>query len=313
MKRTILFVIACIGLLSACAPTPTTRYITATPSQIRKSANFVISTSTSELTYTGCVIPTSLRVRDNPSTQSGIVGGLAQNDCVAVKGRNQDSSWAWILSDSLTGWVSQEYLNVDGNIGELPIVSGDNIEIPEDNINVVSRLKPTKLPSPTPTPRKTNALLPDPTVTQQLTNTLQPTNTLHPTNTLQPTNTPATNIRVANIISTLTELISPTRTPRPTKTPESSVLLCQDTNTIIGRRVICTLPQAFCPIQSITSETTTFCYDARYPNHNFTLAMWGSDWSTYNGQCIIVTGLVTLYKGKPHIEANSLSQIFSCP
>jgi hypothetical protein len=97
------------------------------------------------------------------------------------------------------------------------------------------------------------------------------------------------------------------------ETVTSNDLLCKDTKNMVGEIVSCKIPRAYCEYSPSTSGNPTFCTDARYPNQNFTLLVWESDWSDLDGQCIIVSGNVSLYNGKPQIEVSNRSQISSCP
>lgn len=99
----------------------------------------------------------------------------------------------------------------------------------------------------------------------------------------------------------------------PTQPPANGVLLCKDTSKMAGSVVKCKIPRAYCSYQPTTSGEPTFCNDALYPNHNFTFFVWGEDWSDYDGKCIIINGIVSIYQGKPQIEAFEHSQISSCP
>jgi Bacterial SH3 domain len=102
-----------------------------------------------------------------------------------------------------------------------------------------------------------------------------------------------------------------TNTPFPIATQSS--LLCGNTGSHIGEFVSCKIPRAYCSYQPGVSGSPTFCNDAPYPNNNFTLVVWGSDYSNYNGKCIIVSGLVTRYNGKPQIAAQNQPQVSYCP
>jgi hypothetical protein len=95
--------------------------------------------------------------------------------------------------------------------------------------------------------------------------------------------------------------------------PTTNALLCTDTYNMIGSTVECKIPRAFCNYYPTTSGEPTFCHDAPYPNNNFSLVIWGEDWSFYDGKCIIVRGVVSNYEGKPQIENIGGSQISSCP
>lgn len=114
-----------------------------------------------------------------------------------------------------------------------------------------------------------------------------------------------------NVAMRLTQQTPIIRTP--TIQSGSSVSLCKDTANKAGQKISCKIPRAYCSYQPSTSGSPTFCNDARYPNNDFTLLVWGEDWSDYDGACIIVSGYVSLYGGKPQIEASSRSQVSYCP
>jgi len=103
--------------------------------------------------------------------------------------------------------------------------------------------------------------------------------------------------------------------PRSTSVPVPalpSALKCVDTDSQIGDFVSCTIPRAYCAYHPEIEGYPTFCSDPPYPGHKFTLLVWGSDWSDLDGQCIVVSGLVENYQGKPEIVASSRSQVYSC-
>lgn len=86
------------------------------------------------ITLNGCVNASSLRVRSGPGTDSKILNSLARGTCILIVGRNADMDWVFVtykvegLSvDSLPGWVSAEYLDIDGNVNQLPIVGEENL------------------------------------------------------------------------------------------------------------------------------------------------------------------------------------------
>jgi uncharacterized protein YraI len=104
-------------------------------------------------------------------------------------------------------------------------------------------------------------------------------------------------------------------TERPTYTSAPAapaVLQCADTFSEIGQFVSCEIPRASCAYHPEIKGSPTFCNYPPYPDHQFTLLVWGSDWSDLDGQCVIVKGLVVYYQGKPEIEARSRSDIGSC-
>jgi len=102
-------------------------------------------------------------------------------------------------------------------------------------------------------------------------------------------------------------------TPRTVKTPNHMVIPHTDyplcSSTTVGSETTCQIPRDFYSYKPGLKGSPTFCNDAHYPNHSFTLLVWGQDWSDYDGQCLIVSGMVTVYNGKPQIEAGSRSQV----
>jgi SH3-like domain-containing protein len=95
-------------------------------------------------------------------------------------------------------------------------------------------------------------------------------------------------------------------------TLNQNYLLCANTNSYLGQVVTCKIPKAYCSYQPSASGSPTFCNDKPYPNHNFTLVVFGEDWSDYDGKCLLVTGLITSYIGLPQINATNRSQVASC-
>ena len=83
-------------------------------------------------------------------------------------------------------------------------------------------------------------------------------------------------------------------------------------NAPIGENVTCKISKAYCSYKPKVKGQPTFCNDAPYPSNDFTLLIWGKDWSKYNGKCLIVTGYNHLYKGKPEIEATSEKDVKLC-
>ncbi len=101
--------------------------------------------------------------------------------------------------------------------------------------------------------------------------------------------------------------------PLPTSPPPVAILQCSDTLSQAGHNVTCAIPVASCSYEPKTLGKPTFCNDAPYPRQNFTLLVWGQDWSDYNGRCLMVRGLVSIYRGKAQIEVRSRSQVADCP
>lgn len=111
---------------------------------------------------------------------------------------------------------------------------------------------------------------------------------------------------------TKTPTKTPTITPFLNKSPSPSILQCKDSLNLIGNLVTCKIQRAYCTYQPDSSGRPTFCNDGPYPFYGFTLLVWGHDWSDYDGLCLVVNGVVSIYDGKPQIVAESRSQVSNC-
>jgi len=129
-----------------------------------------------------------------------------------------------------------------------------------------------------------------------------PTNTARPaTPTLTPTDTPRPP--------------TPTSTSTPIPTPESCgshAIPSEQAENYIGQIVTVQMDRAYCSYHPDVKGSPTFCNDAPYPTHDFTMLVWSQDWSDYDGRCICVYGKVTLYEGKPEIVLESRSNVYPC-
>jgi hypothetical protein len=84
----------------------------------------------------------------------------------------------------------------------------------------------------------------------------------------------------------------------------------------IGDRTTVQIDHAHCSYQQTVDNTPTFCNDAPYPNHTFTLVLWDYDASKFDGKCLQIRGTITSYKNKPQItfpNITGLSFIEICP
>lgn len=93
----------------------------------------------------------------------------------------------------------------------------------------------------------------------------------------------------------------PTPTARPQVAAIDTTLPCSMMSSHVGELVKCKIPRAYCSYQPNTAGSPTFCNDEPYPNNEFTLVIWGFDWSNADGDCMIVEGIVSIYQGKPQI------------
>lgn len=118
----------------------------------------------------------------------------------------------------------------------------------------------------------------------------------------------------------------PSRTPPPTKSPADPASTasapsgttgtplpeCADLADQVGRTVTCVIGQAHCSYRKDIDGAPTFCNDAPYPTHDFTLLVWGQDWSDFDGRCLVVSGFLSRFEGQPQIVAESRSQVSIC-
>ncbi len=111
-----------------------------------------MQTSYPDVSITAQLRGFSINVRRGPGTQYDIVGKIPAGAQVLVTGRNQDSSWVWVVSDSVTGWASFDLLYFPGDVTKLPIIvaNGDQSMITQAVENLPS-ITPTPIPMPIPT------------------------------------------------------------------------------------------------------------------------------------------------------------------
>jgi len=81
---------------------------------------------------------------------------------------------------------------------------------------------------------------------------------------------------------------------------------------IPGTFVTCQIARTHCDYRPDVDGQPTFCNDAPFPGHSFTLLVWGEDWSDFDGRCLLVTGEVVRFRGDPEIIATSRSQVEFC-
>ena len=79
-----------------------------------------------------------------------------------------------------------------------------------------------------------------------------------------------------------------------------------------GTFATCQIQRAHCDYRPDISGEPTFCNDAPFPSHSFTLLVWGKDWSDFDGRCLVVTGEVSRFRGLPQIVAANRSQVEPC-
>ena len=110
--------------------------------------------------------------------------------------------------------------------------------------------------------------------------------------------------------STPARISSPTPRP-PSPTPTKPIYpACSDATP--GTFVTCQIGRAYCSYRPDVNGRPTFCNDAPFPGHSFTLLVWGQNWSDFDGRCLLVTGPITTFEGKRQFEATSRSQVAFC-
>lgn len=293
-----------VALLTACAgPAPTPTPI-ALPTQ-RRPTQSPAPTSTLAPTplpfLLGCVGGAqTLSFREGPGTDFRVTDGLDRGTCFRAYGISQDSLWLLVLWEGQGGWVSAAYVALQGDPAILPVLGADAAALLASATNLGFPAVETIIPSVTLTTVETSTPTPSRT----------PTRTPSPTPSQTPTRTPG-----------LTPSRTPSRTPThlatPTPTlpvlPTAPSLLCSEALVYAGQTITCQIPVAHCSYEPELTGSPTYCTDAPLPNYNFTLVVWGQDWSELDGSCLLVSGEVSIFAGKPQIVAASEDQVAICP
>lgn len=111
-----------------------------------------------------------------------------------------------------------------------------------------------------------------------------------------------------------TPLATNTITPIPiTQSANSSIMSCADTAGKNGQFVQCRIEKAYCTFHPDVNGDPTYCNDAPYPNHQFTLLFWNQDLTEYDGKCLIISGVVGSFEGKPQIKTKNRARVTYCP
>ena len=116
--------------------------------------------------------------------------------------------------------------------------------------------------------------------------------------------------RVVTVIVTQDQSSEPVQPPPPP--PQVGQTHEDCTLAGAGTFVTCQVGRAYCSYRPDINGEPTFCNDAPFPTHSFTLLVWGQNWSDYDGDCLLVTGQVTRFEGKPQVVATSRSQVETC-
>ncbi len=301
MMRAFALSMAVILFLSACAKAPI-----ATPAKPIPTLE-VRPTLTPSGTPTITPLPpmaacanarSGLRLRKEPNAEAEVIARIPNGECFSVYGHSADNTWFWISYRDNQGWASAQFVALQGDITLLPVV--DFVAA-----TPTPSITPTSSPSPLPTMTMTAvAPTPLPSMTA-IPTTAVPTLTAIPPSAV-PTKAPPT------LTATPFGTPAPTSTLTPLPTATLFTMLCANTGFFLSQKVQCRIERAYCSYEPLTSGSPTFCYDAPYPSNNFTMLVYGADWSDLDGRCLIISGTVTEYRGKPEIEVTSREQIAYC-
>jgi hypothetical protein len=130
-RRALLIILltAC-GFIFASIISSVTRSVAA-PELAGPSKPKIVATKTPPVYLHACVTDSTIRVRKGPGTKYETIGGLVSGTCMALLGRNQDSSWVYMVADDNTaGWVAAELLTIEGEVSRLSVRSASNISQP---------------------------------------------------------------------------------------------------------------------------------------------------------------------------------------
>jgi uncharacterized protein YraI len=153
MKKLLRLAILIAFLLSACVESSTNTNApgpSVVPTRISTKIATVTATTptTIPLNLRGCVNYESIRIRRGPGTQYETIGGLVSGTCLSILGRNEDSSWVYMVSeDNKTGWVAAWLLTIEGDVAQVSVKS---VIAPLPTYTVVVAVPPAKQKTPKP-------------------------------------------------------------------------------------------------------------------------------------------------------------------
>ena len=118
----LLFVFVLVGLIFYLFVSRSSPAQTPTPTS-NTSNDVPVPTRTQEpLTPGACVRENTIRIRRGPGTQYETIGGLVPGICLKILGRNEETSWVYMVSDdSQTGWVDASLLREAGDLSRVSL------------------------------------------------------------------------------------------------------------------------------------------------------------------------------------------------
>jgi hypothetical protein len=93
---------------------------------------------------------------------------------------------------------------------------------------------------------------------------------------------------------------------------EPDIISCADAKGMNGQFVVCKIERAYCSFHPEVRGDPTFCNDAPFPNHQFTLLFWNQNLSEWDGKCLIISGVVGSFDGKPQIKTRNRARVKFC-
>lgn len=111
-------------------PTPMTvmTEVSNTPATPSKTATPRPTQTPEAVRLHACVTDSVIRVRRGPGTDYEMIDGMVAGTCMSVLGRNQDSSWVYMVSDdNKTGWVAAWLLTIEGDLSRVAVRSGADV------------------------------------------------------------------------------------------------------------------------------------------------------------------------------------------
>lgn len=138
--------------------TPDSRSVSSSPTQVAVNIN-------PSSTDSGISAKTTdaLRVRADPNSNATILGRYAQGVSIPLFARTDDGAWfqTQVPASDQRGWVSRDFLTLNGSAGNLPTLQGGTVAIPTPTATAVVSVPdavpsetidvPTSTPAPTPT------------------------------------------------------------------------------------------------------------------------------------------------------------------
>jgi uncharacterized protein YgiM (DUF1202 family) len=153
---TLITCILFIGLISGCTlPIPATTVPQAGASGQGEAASSGSESAMTEGSAMATVATRSLRVRQDPNESSEVVAGIAEDETYRVIALSADGQWIQLAIESAAGgagWVSANFVTVEGDITDLSIGADAGTATTTTQSSTVDTTAPTLTLVPTPQP-----------------------------------------------------------------------------------------------------------------------------------------------------------------